>query len=143
MILGFKQRFADGHPTFFKERIMVSVGILPNGWIIPPKIHTIRSGNRWKVGMTIQMGYGVRTKAYSQFNKGIDGLQICKSVQDIYMTYDGLIRIIIDNKPMDKEIIKKLIVNDGLNKHRFREWFFPKGENTFTGQIIHWTDFKY
>ena len=81
MILGFKRFFPDGSQTYFKEKILAGAGYGPV--VTMPKIHTIRAGSRWHQGMSIQMAYGVRTKKYDQFNKGIEGLQICTGVQNI------------------------------------------------------------
>src|SRR5882672_516160 len=107
MILGFKLMFPWGEPTYFMEKIWASVGRRDLGMMnsksgktIPylyypsegnpegvkmwtPKLHTIRAGNRWKAGMNMQMAYGVRSKNYEQFNKGIEELRQVVSVQDI------------------------------------------------------------
>ena len=58
MILGFKQKFPWGEPTYFKEKILAGVGYGPIAG--RPKIHTIWDGFRWEKGMNIQMAYGVR-----------------------------------------------------------------------------------
>lgn len=144
MILGFKQRFPNGTPTFFEEMIKAGVGIVKEGWNFTPKIHSIREGDRWEAGKSIQMAYGVRTKNYKQFNKGIEALSTCKSVQEIYITYfKGFLEVSIDDKYIYNKQLNALICNDGLTELEFKKWFFPKGKFTFTGQIIHWTDFKY
>jgi hypothetical protein len=67
MVLGFKKEFPWGGPTYFKEKILIGAGYGPPH---PPKIHTIRAGDRWGAGMTIHMANGVRTKNYQQFNIG-------------------------------------------------------------------------
>lgn len=133
MILGFKQHFTDKSPTLFKEQILSG-----------KKIHSMREGDRWEAGMSIQMAYGVRTKLYEQFNRGIDHLSTCLSVQEVFMTFDRhTLEITVEDTYLyynDKEL---LIANDGLTYERFINWFFPKGRYEWSGQIIHWTNFKY
>lgn len=135
MILGFKQQFADGTPTDFERKILTG-----------EKIHSIRAGERWYAGMSIQMAFGVRTKNYRQFNKGIDNLSTALHVQKVFMTYagHGLPDIVIGmlNYLTPAETLK-LIANDGLTKEQFIAWFFPGGKGNLKGQVIHWTDFKY
>ena len=132
MILGFKQQFTDKTPTNFKEKILSG-----------EKIHSIRAGDRWMPGMSIQMAYGVRTKKYDQFNKDHNDLERCKDVQEIFITCDFNLEITVDDKYLMPWEIDKLIKNDGLTRLGFIGWFFPKGKWDFSGQIIHWTDFKY
>ena len=66
MILGFKQQFPWGGQTFFKEKILHSVGLMCNGGRIVKynpyeyigamgkKFHTMREDpyDRWKPGMS-------------------------------------------------------------------------------------------
>ncbi|MCX6210124.1 MAG: hypothetical protein NTZ59_11685 [Bacteroidetes bacterium] len=135
MILGFKQKFDDGTPTNFKEKILSG-----------QKIHTLRESNRFKAGMALHMAYGVRTKHYQQFNKDIDNLSTCVSVQEVFMTIKkwGVIEITIDDdKYLHRNKVEALIRNDGLTYIEFVNWFFPKDKDTWKGYIIHWTDFKY
>lgn len=133
MILGFKKQFPDGQPTEFKEQILEGI-----------KIHSMRSGDRWRAGMPIQMAYGVRTKAYEQFNKGISELSKCISTQKIVMTINGgYMRVFIDDCFLSESLVELLIVQDGLNRNSFISWFFPNGIEEWRGQIIHWTNFKY
>ncbi len=134
MILGFKKKFDDGQPTFFSAKIIDGL-----------KIHTLRSGFRWRAGLDIQMAHGVRTNHYEQFNKNIPKLQKCISVQDVFMTFNGWeIEITVDNRNyLSDSEIDKLIKNDGLTDEQFFEWFFPGKQDEWSGQIIHWTNFKY
>jgi len=120
------------------------------------KVHTIRSGNRWKAGDKIHFkawtGKPYRSKHY-QFAPVI----LCKSVQDIKITHVNKgwnirsILVMVDNNFIGTIVIndekvkfcdeklKTLINNDGLNTQDFVDWF----PNDFKGQIIHWTDLKY
>ena len=164
MTLGFKQKFPWGEPTYFREKILAGVGIvsingdnISDGPIMKdgfkPKIHTIRAGNRWKTGNKIHMAYGVRTKKYDQFNKGITELETCISTQTIKLWITGSLgqykedgkreEIIYLNAVVDGKIIqqpKLLVHNDGFDSiYQFARWF----NEPFEGQLIHWTNFRY
>ncbi len=134
MILGFKEKFADGTLTEFEKKILAGT-----------KIHSLRKGDRWRAGMSIQMAHGVRTKKYRVFNNNMERLQVCTGVQDIFMTYNGwALEITIDGYyNSNASEINALIQNDGVNRQRFLNWFLPKGKDEWSGQIIHWTNFKY
>lgn len=133
MILGFKQKFPNGESTMFKELILMG-----------NKIHSIRSGNRWRAGMAIHMAYGVRTKNYEQFNKDIPPLQKCISVQDVHIRFrNGFLSISVDGRELNPFYRQRVIRHDGLTRDEFINWFLPDIESSFTGQIIHWTHFKY
>lgn len=142
MILGFKKVFPWGEPTEFERKIIYFL-----------KVHTIRNGQRWKAGNTIQMATGVRTKSYYQFNNGgYCGLDKVKSVQriDIIFRSPEVIMIFIDRKLMycrnraiefQKMWFLDFLQNDGFdNADQFWKWFTIPVRN---GQLIHWTDLKY
>ena len=96
----------EQEPTYFREKIILgSTGAKPCTKVlcdftegfhkfakieIYPKLHTIRLDphNRWKAGRSIQMAYGVRTKNYNNFNKGIPELETCVSVQNIEIVWE-------------------------------------------------------
>ena len=150
MILGFKEKFADGTPTHFMQKILTSVtpdghGVcaeVPYGFT--PKIHTLREGERWRAGLTIEMAYNSRSKNYHQFNRHIPLLHTCISTQDIFMIYyNKKLKIFIDAEWQHYYAKQLLVKNDGLNILQFLSFFFPKGEGEWSGQIIHWTNFKY
>ena len=142
MILGFKQKFPDGTPTHFEEKIYA--GVAPELYKeFEPKIHSMREGERWRAGMDIQMAYGVRTKNYRQFNKGVSQLEKCKETQDVFMTLTWVLEVTIDDRYLMPTEIEQLIKNDGLTRKQFIYWFFPDGKKEWSGQIIHWTDFRY
>jgi len=133
MILGFKQQFPDKTPTRFKEKILSG-----------EKIHSIRAGDRWRPGMSIQMAYGVRTKQYEQFNALVrHELEHCKSVQQLFMTNYQWLEVFVGDRELSPPEINDLLKNDGLTRKQFYDWFFPRGKKIFSGQIVHWTDFKY
>ena len=166
MILGFRQYFPwhtekNPAPTYFREKILASVGLVTASAILSvdvrkkvfqtdelsapiyqPKLHTIREGSRWKAGDIMHMAYGVRTKNYQQFNKGISQLERVKSVQKIEIIRDphfGCL-IQIDNRQIGMATIQDLITNDGFDSSDdFLKWF----NKDFVGQLIHFTDLKY
>lgn len=149
MILGFKQQYPWGGPTYFEEKILQGVGIqVPNSPTMQVKLHTIRGENcRIQPGDALHMAYGVRTTHYRQFNKDIEPLAVCKGRQKIEMHRKKIDEetnctiIWVDNDMIEFPL--QLIENDGLIFSQFVDWFFPKGTGTFTGYIIHWTDLKY
>lgn len=114
------------------------------------KIHTIREDNtdRWKQGMKIHHCYSFRSKdGYRCFLQGE-----CKSTQLILIVFDVIhgILIAIDRVHQREHEIELLAKNDGFESvQQMIDWFLPKDKNgkrtkwTFSGKIIHWTDFKY
>ena len=146
MILGFKQFFSTGTPTFFEEKILAGAGLMTPNILMGggTKIHSMRGGNKWKPEMSIQMAYGVRTKQYRQFNKEIAELSVCKSTQRVFMTCYDELAISVDGRRLGYTECDILIQNDGLTHTQFCNWFFPvNGIGKWEGKIIHWTDFKY
>lgn len=183
MVLGFKEYFdkEKKKPTWFREKILASaqwyrMKLTVNGEdhyyyyvdfktyneehrsnLTPqfvPKIHTIRQGHRWKAGDLMHMAYGVRTKNYQQFNKGIDALQRVVSVQDIRIPKDDMkgsgttyvIPVYIDGKLFPHRRVNELAINDGFDDDGFGSaaiyfdnWFV----DGIDGQIIHWTNLRY
>lgn len=114
-----------------------------------PKLHTIRSGDRWKEGMKIHFVINNRTKDRFQFAPVIE----CVSVQKIEIKHlslepGGKIHPIvwIDGYLFfDAEIdydagIEQLALNDGFESV---EQFFAYFNTDFVGQIVHWTPLKY
>jgi hypothetical protein len=149
MLLGFKRKLPSGEPTHFFEKIFNGVGVKVALSDVSPdsiKLHSIREGERWRAGMSIQMAFGVRTKNYYQFNKGFeDKLGTCISVQSIEMDFcpdDNSIGMKIDGRIVSKYVIREVVLNDGLTRQQFIEWFFSE-KTSFKGQIIHWTPLRY
>ena len=137
MILNFKTQIG-GKPTNFVENTLSR-----------QKIHSIRAGRRWKVGDTIHMSTGARTKNYKQFNKDLPHLQTVIDVQDIKIrwktgaktelaNYD--FRVFVDRRELVGQELRDLIDNDGfMLAYDFGDFF----NKDFDGQIIHWTDYSY
>jgi uncharacterized protein YqfB (UPF0267 family) len=127
MVLGFKERFADGEATNFVPKIQDGI-----------KTHTIREdkNGRYKVGTLLHLATGVRTKEYQQFGWGVvtdvDVILICPEQKEIWMYKHG-------DKKLNEEEVKQLIKNDGFRTaERFWEWFSVKNVGKeFLGKIIH------
>lgn len=145
MILGFKTKFQNGTPTYFKEKIQAGF-----------KKHTFRNGNRWKAGMQIHMATGVRTKNYDRFNDCfhsiLQGLDYCKSVQTYKFEFSETLKfrnvsLSIDGRYIQQSEIFMIAKNDGFETVKdFVDYFFDsrdKETNTNEGQIIHWTNIRY
>lgn len=99
------------------------------------KIHSIRKGRRWRKGMTIHFYEKVRQKGMRKFRP--DG--ICNCVQDIVLSCYARY-VSIDGRKLTESEIDMLAHNDGFNSANDLFAFFS---DNFTGQIIHWTNFKY
>ena len=118
MIIGFKPQFC--------QKIL--------DW---SKIHTIRADKkgRWKEGNLIDMATGVRTKEFKYFCRD----RHCTGVQRIYI--EPVKKAVwVDNKLLEAWEIALLAKNDGFETTAAFWQFFPI---TFSGKIIHWTQFRY
>ncbi len=123
------------------------------------KIHTIRADpkRRWKPGMKIQHWRGnprnVKQNPY-QFAegecKGVQEIEIFRIARPALAPGNAIIisiaarireedgwRWLTDNE------VELLAKNDNLTLDEFREWFVPDNSPTFSGRIIHFTDFRY
>jgi hypothetical protein len=154
VILGFKTKFPWGEPTNFVGKILSCPHECSFLYELTPKRHTIRTGQRFRAGISIQMATGVRTKHYEQFNRNIKELETCISVQRFDLTFRSpdVVALYIDGKlkycknrdhlfECEPGWMKTFAINDGFNdaEHFFR-WFTTSVRN---GQVIHWTDHKY
>lgn len=129
MVIGFMQKFPNGKPTNFEQKIMAG-----------EKIHTIRKGERWRAGMLMHMNVCVRTKFQRKFLE-----QKVISTQEVFITFiNGKLEITVDDKYLYHNEIETLLQNDGVTRDEFINWLlFNDLEDGFSGQIIHWTDLKY
>jgi hypothetical protein len=108
------------------------------------KLHSIRKGNRWREGMSIQFFQDTRTVNMKKFMED----KMVEGVQDIFMTFiQSRFEITVDHDTYlywpEQE---KLAKNDGFKTvEDMRLFFFPIGcEHAYwSGQIIHWTNLKY
>ena len=157
-VITFSRYFPSYHPrkgeeTFFVEKFWEGIGEsyfdqykearLGN---FEPKYHTIRAGNRWKVGdkfsprvwsgkprrsKQIIIAPDIEIKKIWDFEMDECGIF---SIDSKYLLYDFL------SSEMDPEI--KLAKNDGLSQDDFFHWFMPNFNKpkAFKGQIICWNE---
>jgi hypothetical protein len=105
------------------------------------KIHTIRPDktNLWVLGRKIHFQINPYQPTRICFKE-----EICVSTQKfIAIKKENDCSIWVDDVLLNEADKERLIVNDGLTKDHFMEWFFPKKEFVFGGKIIHWTNLKY
>jgi len=143
-----------GEPTYFVEKILIGLGAknifhniqdLDQLQILTAEVkgHTIRKGNRWKVGdkFSPRVWSG---KPYASKQIIIAPDIEVKKVWDIYMVWGGY-NFFISTKGQDKPIsVDMAAKNDGLVTEDFINWFCVtkksrKGGN-FSGQIICWNE---
>ena len=131
-----------GEPTYFVEKIMKSYypdyenNLLPD---LQPKHHTIRKGNRWKVGDKASLRYWTG-KPYCSPQKEFAQIEIVEVKKiKIYECF-GLFVVYINDKIITDNKVGILAQNDGLSYKELKSWFFPKNSKhtEFTGQIICW-----
>lgn len=107
------------------------------------KPHSFREGDRWRSGMKIQFYAKVRQKGMYKIMPDM----VCKSVQDVFMTFDhNGFQVSIDDRFIYKPELLTIAKRDGFNSiDEFSEFFFPpkSAHNFWSGQLIHWTDLKY
>lgn len=168
-VITFSRHFPKGHPkagepTLFVEKVWM--GLIHCGLIsiskavelsietaigsfdmynirksdLKPKFHTIRAGNRWKVGdeysPRIWSGMPYKSKQV-EFAPPITIKKIWEFGinKDDYFLRDesGVIRSVSFNQ------LVEIAQNDGLDADDFEAWFAihpKKGQLTFTGQIL-------
>lgn len=172
-VLTFSIFFQKGHPragqpTYFVEKIMAALADeieeckMYNDFILydwyeyynaTPKHHTIRAGNRWKVGDKASLRVW-SDKPYK--SKQIEFAQVeVKKIWaiELRMTHGGnYVECFIngekygvdhDSQMCDQYNWELLARNDGLNTDDFIAWFnlHPKtNKDIFRGQIICWND---
>ena len=141
MNLYFMKRWADGSPTFFKEKIEGVIGY-------PRKIHTIRvdKNKRWKEGNKIHFAQWA-DKPYRSANEPIYEVIKCTSVQSFEVTANN--QVYVAKRLLSRYEVFKLAVNDGFansltnNIDGVLKRFFEYFNEGFKGRIIHWTNKKY
>jgi hypothetical protein len=159
-VLTCNRAFPKGHPkagqpTYFVEKIwacpevsVLNAGLLKeeiinfqrHEYLFQPKHHTIRAGNRFKVGDMASLRVW-SDKPYR--SKQIEFAQVeVKKVWSVEITMSHTFWTIqINGKTIyDAEPIA---ANDGLTLEDFVDWFTvhpKKKEQLFTGQIICWSD---
>jgi len=155
-VITFSTVFPKGHPregmpTFFVEKILTAIKheiFLSVNPLYPPKYHTIRAGNRWKVGEYFSprvWGNDINPKSgksgpyQSKQIEFAPPIEI-KKIWKIKITKSDVIKI--NGEPMGaccngKNPTIQLCRNDGLEPSDFHYWF---NELPFIGQIICWNE---
>jgi len=77
--------------------------------------------------------------SYAQY-KG-SGYIVDVPLKKMNETFSAAFRIKIDGRFLSTNEIKTLSVNDGFETPEQMFWWFEL--NSFSGQLIHWTNFKY
>lgn len=144
----------EGQPTWFVEKTISSfMHVIPD-WKMPEtlkedvhydrmgiftlreKHHTIRQGNRFKIGdkFSPRIWSG---KPYASPQVILSEDITIRKVWSIEIKSDVVISVHIDGVPLNGSEIVELADNDGLSLSDFNGWFQGKD---FTGQIICWND---
>ncbi len=173
-VLTFSRHFPKGHPkagqpTWFVEQVLnvilprpLSIGLsefpaaardyINDFFVIDGQLkkhHTIRAGNRWKVGDMASLRVW-SDKPYR--SKQIEFAQV-----EVKKVWDFVLRPIKENGEINtygfinedlvtEQLAKEIANNDGLLVEDFDSWFCPDGTKfilslpIFTGQIICWSD---
>lgn len=161
MTLGFSLEI-NGRPTYFPEKIIVSMGLPIEKYQIGylnsitfkgsdfkkfknPKLHTIRTDEkrRWKAGMDIHAVIHNRTPKRLQFLPTFK----CTGVQEISINpthrtilVEASIYGLKSWKAIFEDDIEQLAINDGFDSV---EDFWSYFKEPFEGVIIHWTNKRY
>lgn len=101
------------------------------------KLHTIRSGQRWRPGMTIHFYEKVRQPGMRKIREDA----ICTAVQQVRL--DRL--LYIDNRRVKTAAELTLFAQrEGFESwEAFCELFTSLHPLPFEGQLVHWTDVRY
>lgn len=148
-----------GQPTYFVEQLLNSIGwyeIMGNDTAFEVgfldsldldieglKHHTIRAGNRWKVGDT----FSPRVWSGKPYNSPqiiiAPDIEIVK-IWDFAMDLNGVYSINGHYLGEDENAIETILAkNDGFSDpHDMFKWFMPKYQKPveFKGQILCWND---
>jgi hypothetical protein len=143
-----------GEPTFFPEKIIISLGLETKyiseqkfNWLNDfslaldaPKHHTIRAGNRWKVGDFFSPRVWSGKPYASKQIEFAPPIQI-KKVWPFEVDENGVPDV--NGTYLDEDELDTLTQNDGLRYEDFNAWIlqpcYLKGK-PFSGQIICWND---
>jgi hypothetical protein len=154
-----------GQPTHFVEKIEACLADIITGWemsktftihdwepyynCVLPKGHTIRAGNRWKVGDMASLRVW-SDKPYRSKQSEFAQVEVKKVwsfvIRPVKVGGEVIIYGFIDDKLVTPEQAVRLANNDGLLLEDFESWFVPEGTRfvigipIFTGQIICWNE---
>jgi len=151
-VIMFAKQFPVKHPrqgesTYFVQKILYS--LLPPGYepitdsACPAKYHSIRAGNRWRVGETFS------ARVWSDLpyrSKQVEFAQIeIKQVIPVMITGSSRMDMEVlqlTDKPNEFLMLSAgdVAMNDGLDHDDFAAWFsvHHKKKRIFMGQIISW-----
>jgi hypothetical protein len=124
--------------------ILASKEIFIPKYIDMSKIHSIRKGERWRKGMSIQHFAKVRRPDMYKFMPD----RICTGTQPIFITFNGYdFEVTVAGRLVFLETMFQLAKNDGFDSvDKFQRFFtndFKDQNVEFSGQIVHWTDLRY
>ena len=134
------QKYIDDYTKMFSGK--KPIDLMSIYFESEPKYHTIRAGNRWRVGdifsPRIWTGRPYASKQF-EFAPPIT----IKKIFDIYINlWQTSPVLILNGKNQDYKTLELLAKNDGLSETDFVEWFkiHPKSKDGFTGQVICWNE---
>jgi hypothetical protein len=113
------------------------------------KIHTLREDpkKRWRPGMAIHHWRGnprnVKSNPYEFLIGECKGVQEVEIIRCDFPFYSHGCRVWVDKRELRYDEISVLIISDGLQHDEFIKWFLPGDTRTWTGRIIHFTEYKY
>lgn len=168
-VITFSRYFPSYHPrkgeeTFFREKIWCGLADIQRDWSfkIPneitdwdwykyyngiPKWHTIRAGNRWKVGDKFSPRVWSDKPYRSKQIIIAPDIEIKKLFYFEYLPalWIDESRIKINGTSINSKTYLELVNNDGLNPIDFIEWFgggnvADSKRKPFSGQIICWNE---
>lgn len=139
-----------GEPTYFVEKIWASINDyyfdqypLAELGDFDPKVHTIRAGNRWKVGDWFQpaiWGDDINPKSGRSGPYQSKQIHFAPPIQ-VKKIWGFEIKdenALLNGAFQDSYLLNEIAVNDGLDYKDLLQWFrFPK---PFAGQIICWDE---
>ena len=98
------------------------------------KKHTIRSGNRWKVGDKFSPRIWIGRPRYTTQRIIADDktvLKIWSFTRDLFAP-----KFYLNGHPVSEQLLSEIAANDGLTVDDFKAWF----NKPFEGQIICWNE---
>ncbi len=164
-VLTFSRTFPAYHPkagenTYFVEKVWKSLGSFDSKYKDPfigedfkksivwgyqlvegCKYHTIRAGNRWKVGDK----FSPRVWSGKPYNSKMITIAPDIEIKEIFkirIWRESLLnwRIYINDIGINSRKITELANNDGLSHKDLLDWFNVPINKIFEGQIICWND---
>lgn len=147
MIVYFMQKWPDGSPTHFKEKILSGLykqlfDVVDGKGIgqFQPKLHTMRESFRIRKGMMLDLAYW-SGKPYNSSPDRFVQQTPCKNTQIVKIHHGmGHRTVIVDGKILTPKKTEQLAINDGFESvDKFFEHFNKSAEYN----LIHWTNLKY